>query len=153
MTEPAVPQMPPGPSSVRYRMAMALAVIVAGAALFAGVRATKTGDPDPVIINGRPDVVEHFVPAQGVQALHQTEVGIDLTAGYEGTLLINGVAIPTDELRLVPEQNQVFFLPAPDRTFASLPAGRNCITAIVWKSAVGRGRGSDLSFDWCFDVH
>lgn len=132
---------------------MLLAIVVAGGALFAGIRATETGDRDPVIINGRPDVVEHFLPRQGAQALHQTEVGIDLGPGYEGTLLINGVTIPDDELRIVAEQNQVFFLPGPGRTFESLPAGRNCITALVWKSAVGRGGASDLIFDWCFDVH
>jgi len=153
VTEPAATPLPAAPSSLRYRVAMILAVTIAGGALFAGIRATQTGDPDPVTINGRPDVVEHFMPRQGAQALHQTEVGIDLAPGYEGTLLVNGVAIPDDELRIVREQNQVFFLPGPARTFESLPAGRNCIAALVWKSAVGRGGGSDLTFDWCFDVH
>lgn len=153
MTEPAAPQTPIAPSSLRYRVIMTLAVLAAGAALFAGIHATNTGDANPVIVNGRPDVVEHFIPPEGVQALHQSEVGIDLTAGYEGALLINGVAIPDDELRRVPEQNQVFFLPGPDRAFEALAAGRNCVTAIVWKSSVGRSGGSDLSFNWCFDVH
>lgn len=153
MTDEAAPPMSIPPSSLRYRVIVTLAIVLAGGALFAGVRATRTGDETPVLVNGRPDVVERFIPPQGVQALHQTEVGIDLAPGYEGVLVVNGTVIPEDELRIVSQQNQVFFLPGPDRTFASLPAGQNCVTALVWKSSVGRGGGSDLSFDWCFDVH
>lgn len=140
------------PASLRYRLIVAAALVVASVALVAGILATDTDEDDGVLINGRPDVVEHVIPADGAHVLHQTEIGIDLAAGYEGTLGVNGTPIPTDELRLVPEQNQVFFLPGPDKVFEALPTGRNCVTALVWKSSVGQGKGSDLSFQWCFDV-
>jgi hypothetical protein len=135
---------------LRDRLGVTVALIVAAIALYAGVRATETGD-DEVLVNGQPGVVEQIVPRQGAEALQQSEIGIDLAAGYEAGLILNGTVIPTDELRLVPEQNQVFFAPAPDRTFETLPAGQNCVTAVVWKSSEGRG-SSDLSYQWCFDV-
>ena len=138
------------PSSWRYRIAVTVALLVAAAALYAGVRATETGDD--AVVNSRPDVVEQIIPRRDAEALSQSEIGIDLASGYEGGLILNGTAIPTDELRLVPEQNQVFFAPAPGGTFESLPSGQNCVTAVVWKSADGPGTTSDLSFSWCFDV-
>lgn len=150
MTDSARPSSPP-PSSLRYRLAVTAAIAVAVAALVAGVAATKTGEDDVAVVNGRPDVVEHVYPRRGAEALSQAEVGIDLAPGYEGGLILNGTVIPTDELRIVPEQNQVFFAPGPDRTFESLPSGQVCVTAVVWKSADGRGPG-DLTFQWCFDV-
>jgi hypothetical protein len=123
---------------------------VAAAALYAGVRATETGDD--AVVSSRPDVVEQIIPRRGAEALRQSEIGIDLAAGYEGGLILNGTTIPTDELRLVPEQNQVFFAPAPGHTFEALPSGQNCVTAVVWKSADGPGTPSDLTFSWCFDI-
>lgn len=139
------------PSSWRYRLAVTAALIVAAIALYAGVRATETGD-DARLVSGRPGVVEQIIPREAAEALQQSEIGIDLAPGYEGRLILNGTALPTDELRLVPEQNQVFFAPGPDKTFEALPAGKNCVVAVVWKSSDGPGTASDLSYSWCFDV-
>lgn len=143
---PTLPTMPP--PSWRYRIAVTVALIVAALALYAGVRATETDDGTAV---SRPDVVEQIIPRRDAEALQQTEIGIDLAAGYEGALILNGTPIPTGELRLVPEQNQVFFAPGPDRTFEVLPPGQNCVTAVVWKSEDGPST-ADLRIDWCFDV-
>jgi hypothetical protein len=142
----------PPPSSLRYRLAVTAALIVAALALVVGVRATRTDDDGSVLVNGRPDVVEHLVPRDGTEVLRQSEVGIDLAPGYEGRLVVNGTPIPDDELRTVPQQNQVFFAPAPGRVFEALPEGRTCITAIVWKSSDGPGTPSELSFQWCVNV-
>lgn len=151
MTDPTTHLPSPQRSSLRYRLVVTAALAAAAAALVAGVRATDTSDQDPVSVNGRPDVVERLQPRNGAEALQQAEVGIDLAPGYEGALMLNGTAIPNGELRIVPEQNQVFFAPGPDRTFEALPSGTNCATAVVWRSADGRGT-ADLTFQWCFDV-
>ena len=82
------------PSSWRYRLAVTAALVVAAAALYAGVRATETGDD--AVVNSRPDVVEQIIPRRGAEALQQAEIGIDLAPGYEGGLILNGTAIPTD---------------------------------------------------------
>lgn len=141
----------PGPSSWRYRAFVVAAIALAAAALYAGVRATETESDRPATVNGRPDVVERLYPRNGAEVLRQVEIGIDLTGGYEGALTVNDTVIPTDELRLVPEQNQVFFLPGPGKAVERLPPGANCVTAVVWRSAEGRGV-DDLSYRWCFDA-
>ena len=41
--------------------------------------------------------------------------------------------------------------PARARSIEELPAGQNCVTAVVWKSADGR-RAIGPTFPWCFDV-
>jgi hypothetical protein len=139
-------------SDTRFRLLIAVMVATAGVALYAGVRATDTGGEDPVTVSGRPDVVEHLVPGAGDEVIRQAELGVDLAPGYDGTLLVNGVEIPTEELRRVPEQNQVFFTPGEGKVVEQLNAGPNCATAIVWKASAGRGTADDQTFSWCFDA-
>jgi predicted RNA-binding Zn-ribbon protein involved in translation (DUF1610 family) len=135
-------------SEGRYRLLIAVLVVGAFAALYAGVRATDTGQDDPV----SPDVVEHLVPGEGDEVIRQAELGIDLAPGYEGALVVNGLEIPTDELRLVPEQNQVFFTPGEGKAVEELHAGPNCVEAVVWRSSQGRGTANDKSIPWCFEA-
>jgi hypothetical protein len=154
VTEPTPaepPRLVPRPSSWRYRAVVTVAVLAAIAALAVGVRATQTESDMPATVNGRPDVVEHLYPRNGAEVLRQVEVGVDLAAGYEGALVVNDTPIPEDELRLVPEQNQVFFTPGPGLSLETLPPGTSCVTVVAWKSSEGRGP-NDLSFRWCFDV-
>ncbi len=136
----------------RYRLLLALLVVGALGALYAGVRATDTGREGPVSVSGRPDVVEHLIPGEGDAVIRQAELGIDLGPGYEGALVVNGVPIPEDELRLVPQQNQVFFTPGDGKAVQQLEAGPNCAEAVVWKSSQGRGTADDQSFTWCFEA-
>jgi hypothetical protein len=138
-------------STTRYRALVAIALLAAAAALFLGVRAADTGGEDAVEVRSRPDVVEHVYPPNGDQVLRQSEIGIDLAPGYDGTLVVNGQPIPEEELRRVPEQNQIFFLPGEDTTFPKLPGGQNCVTALVWSSAAGPGV-ADETFRWCFEA-
>jgi hypothetical protein len=139
-------------SDTRFRLLIAAMVTLAGVALFAGVRATDTGGEDPVTVAGRPDVVEVLVPGAGDEVIRQAELGIDLAPGYDGTLVVNGVEIPAEEQRRVPEQNQVFFTPGEGKVVEQLRAGPNCATAIVWKASAGRGTADDQTFSWCFDA-
>lgn len=139
------------PVSWRYRAIVAVALVAAFGALAVGVRATQTGDRAPTVVNGRPDLVEHVYPPDGAQVLRQVEIGMDLAPGHEGRITVNGVTIPDDELRLVPEQNQVFFVPGPGRVIETLPPGTTCVSAVAWESSKGRGH-DDASFQWCFKV-
>lgn len=146
MTTPS-PDHPPRMSEGRYRLLIAVLVVGAFAALFAGVRATDTGEEDPF----NPDVVERLIPRAGDEVIRQAELGIDLAPGYEGALVVNGVEIPTDELRLVPEQNQVFFTPGEGKAVEALHAGPNLVVALVWRSAQGRGTADD-QVTWTFEA-
>jgi hypothetical protein len=139
-------------SDRRYRLLISGLIALAFLALFLGIRATDSGGGRDVSVSGRADVVEELIPRTGDEVLRQAERGIDLAPGYEASLLVNGVEIPTDELRLVPEQNQVFFTPAEGKAVEQLRAGPNCASAVVWKSSLGRGTANDMSFTWCFDA-
>lgn len=155
--EPAAPEPAAQPtvrtlSDGRYRLFLLVAIGGAVAALFFAYQATQTGARDPVTVAGRPDVVERLIPRSGAEVIRQAELGIDLAPGYAGTLVLNGTEIPTVDLRLVPEQNQVFFTPAEGKAVERLEPGPNCVTAIVWESAVGRDPATDLSFQWCFQA-
>ena len=139
-------------SDTRYRIFVAVALAAAAGCLVIAVAATNTGDPDdPATVSAAPNIVEHLVPPANSEQLRQSELGIDLAPGYEAELIVNGIEIPTNQLRAVPEQNQVFFTPGEGKIIEELPGGQVCVTAIAWKSSVGRS-AMDRSFQWCFDV-
>ena len=92
------------------------------------------------------------MPGAGDEVVRQAELGVDLAPGYEGALAVNGVEIPTEELRLVPEQNQVFFTPGEGKAVEQLRAGPNCAEAVMWRASAGRGTADDLSYRWCFEA-
>lgn len=139
--------LPAPMSQGRYRLLIAVLVVGAAVALVAAIRSTDSGDPDAAPAS---DVVERFVPKGGDEVLRQAELGVDLAPGYDGTLFVNGVEIPAEDQRRVPEQNQVFFTPGEGKAIERLHAGPNCVTALVWKAADGRGTSRDRSFPWCF---
>ena len=151
MTAPDPRPRRPPMSANRYRALVAIAIAAAGVALYLGVRATDTDGEDRVAVQSGPDLVEHVYPRNGDRVLRQSEIGIDLAPGHEATLIVNGQPIPDDELRRVPEQNQVFFQPGEGTTFPELPAGRTCVAALVWRSAAGRGV-DDQTVRWCFEA-
>ena len=146
----STPMRAPAPMSQgRYRAL--LAVLVAGAvvALIAGIALTDTTDPDD---KTQSELVEHLIPPRDDEVLRQAELGIDLAPGFDGTLAVNGVAIPVEEQRRVPEQTQVFFTPGDGKAVEQLLAGRNCVTATVWQAADGPGTPKDRTVDWCFEA-
>lgn len=138
-------------SQGRYRALVALAIGLALLAIVLGGLATRSGTENQTTVQGRPEVVERLIPGRGDEVLQQFEVGIDLAPGYEGSLTVNGVEIPEDQLRIVREQNQVYFQPGEGKVVTELQAGPNCAVATVWRSAVGPGE-RDETFQWCFEA-
>jgi hypothetical protein len=141
----------PSPYSTRFRIGAAL---VAAAAL--GVFAftfivLDEGDDDPVLQGGDAAVVENLIPRRNSQVPQQSGVGIDLVPGWDGTLVLDGVEIPRDQLVLTPELGLIEFTPGPDRAVEELSAGQNCVTAIIWRMDDGRGV-DDRTIPWCFEV-
>lgn len=155
MADPADPTaaLPPLPtSSLRYKLFVAVALLTAAAAMATAIHLTNTKDADPVTVTGAPTVVQQLIPANGSSELRQSELGIDLAPGYEGTLIVNGIEIPAKQLRIVEAQNQVFFTPGPGKVIEELEGGQTCVVALVWKSSDGRGTSEDKTFRWCFGV-
>lgn len=137
--------------STRFKLA-AVAVVAVAALLFTlAIRLFDDGGDDPVLRGGDAAVVENLLPARNDQVPQQSNVGIDLVTGWEGTLVIGGVEIPEDELQITPEIGLVEFTPGEGRAVEQLDPGRNCVSAIIWRVADGRGV-DDRTIPWCFEV-
>ena len=146
----STPMQAPSPMSPgRYRALVAVLVVGAVTALVVGIAVIDTTDPDD---KTQSEIVERFIPNANEEVLRQAELGIDLAPGYDGTLAVNGVDIPVEDQRRVPEQNEVFFAPAEGKAVERLLAGPNCVTATVWRAADGPGTDQDRTFSWCFEA-
>lgn len=113
---------------------------------------SDASDDDGIARSGGTDAfVEQLLPAEQSQAVQQATVGIDLAAGWEGTLVVDGRQIPPDQLNVRSALNRVEFTPGEGKVFSSLPSGRLCVRAIVWETRVGQADGA-RDVNWCFDV-
>ena len=147
-----MPQTLPAPSplsSGRYRLLVGGLLAAAVIVLAVGIAVVDTGGPDQAT---QSEIVERLIPKANDEVLRQAELGIDLAPGYDGTLAVNGVDIPVEDQRRVPEQNEVFFTPAEGKAVEQLHAGPNCVTATVWRAAEGPGTANDRTFSWCFNA-
>ncbi len=128
-----------------------------GVALFGIVYAFtigQTGEP------GQPDRegVSRVFPAPGAQeirppgdeTMRDLEIGVEFEPGWTGTLQVEGVEIPPDQLRRVPELFQVWFRPGPGKAIEELRPGRHCATALAWR--INETRDDARSIPWCFQV-
>lgn len=129
-----------------------------------GDTVVESGNPCEVTISGEgadvpacdpdrepaPSAVEQLFPADGAEALQQVQVGVDLGSAFTGTLYIDGIEVPEDQLVRVEALNQVFFSPGDGQVIEEWEPGRNCVRAIVWPIVEGRSESRDV--DWCFEV-
>jgi len=136
-------------SAGRYRVLIGALFAGAALALVVGIAVTDSSKTDDAT---QSEIVERFIPNADDEVLRQAELGIDLAPGYDGTLAVNGVDIPVEDQRRVPEQNEVFFSPGEGKAVEQLVAGPNCVTATVWKAADGPGTANDRTFQWCFSA-
>jgi len=129
---------------------MALLVVVALAGIVVAVMAASTGgDRTSEVL---PESVERLIPASGAEILAQSTVGIDVAEGYDAYLIVEGKEIRegTDGLVRQTGTGLVQFTPGEGRPVTGLPSGRNCMTAMVWKSTEGPKTAKPVN--WCFDV-
>jgi len=138
------------PYSTRFKV-IASVVLVAAISLFVVAFLTLSGNKDQGLSADNAKVVDSLVPTPNTQVPQQSSVGIDLVAGWDGVLRINGVEIPEDELVKTPQTGLIMFTPGDGKTVEQLEAGRNCVTAVIWPIADGRGP-ADRQVPWCFEV-
>jgi hypothetical protein len=136
--------------STRFKVVATLVLAAAIAAFVLAYLSFQEGEDDPMLTTGTSEIVETLIPRRNSQVPQQASVGIDLVSGWTGTLLVNGVEIPQDELTLTPELALIEFSPGDGRAVEELATGRNCVTAVVWP--IAQGRGSAEQIPWCFDV-
>jgi hypothetical protein len=127
-----------------------------------GFALSNNGTTD-IRVEGNP-AIEALFPEPDAEVLRQTSVGIDLIAGYEAELTINGVAIPLDEINVLrdldnPREsaqtsgtfgdtlNRFLYQPLEGRSVPELQGDSNCVVAVYWPLADPSDR---KSIEWCF---
>lgn len=131
-------QLAPSDRLIRGIIALAFAV---GVGVFVVAVLIGGGDDNDITVSNN-DAIEELVPARGDEVLAQTEVALDLAAGYRGQFL-------THNGRDVAEFTT--FNAALNRVVLDLPDGldpdQNCVEAGYWNVA----RPDEVSvIGWCF---
>lgn len=169
-TEPRPPSRPTGdpvgffdrPWVTRSLTVVGLALAVA---IFAyGCQVGESADGPA----GDPVIVEQFPPPGG-RALRQTEVGAHLALGYDGRLVVDGIAIPEEQMEgaLDPDdpanrrnvelygprmnnRHRVVFRPGPDKVIEEFAQGEVQITLRYFPA--GRQETEALETSWTVTV-
>src|SRR5262245_48470617 len=140
------------PYSTRFKLVAIFVLALAIAAFVAAYFATSDEGDDQLGTSAAigNDIVEQRIPAPNSQVPQQSTVGVDLVSGWEGTLVLNDVEIPADQLKLTPELARIEFTPGDGKVVEQLRAGLNCVTAVVWPIAESRDTARQIP--WCFTV-
>lgn len=151
------------------RLLIASAVIALGLVLVGlGFLRSVTGRE----AQGLPAAIESIEPVKGaVRVPAQTRVFVDLQAGYEGVLVIDGVEIPTTNINeptgstptepgqqvslppntiYEPGNATLTFVPSDEALVSKFVQGVHTVRVIYWKTTEGRARAQ--SFTWDFTV-
>lgn len=121
-----------------------IALLLGVAALAAvGLTRLSSGDSQPVS-----SIIESITPGNGDSALQQGQLTVDLLTGWDGSLTIDGKAIPDSQVTKVREQGKLTFQPGAGKVLEYFPAGQNCVTLKYWQLATGPEQSFTKA--WCF---
>ncbi len=128
------------------RVLLGLAALMGVAAILLALVLADTDDND-VSVTGNA-AVDELIPPRNAQVLSQENVGIDLAFGYDARLTVNGVQIPREQIRHLPNINRFTFRPDQGKVVESLRAEQNCAQVSYWRQEVGPSDADTIS--WCF---
>ena len=90
-------------------------------------------------------------PKPGALVQRQTTVFFEVDASYQGSLSIDGHAIPDDQLERIPVgRTRIAYTPGPGKELPKLRPGRVCAIASFW--LIGKSPASARSLPWCFNL-
>lgn len=95
-----------------------------------------------------PAAVESVFPSGGNLELRQTTIIADLASGYLGYLMLDGIELPPDQVRLVEGLNRLEFTPEPGGDIDL--RGRHCAAVVYW--TVTQTRDDGRAYRWCFNL-
>lgn len=130
------------------RVLLGIAALMGAAAILLALILADTDDND-VTVTGNA-AVDELIPPRNAEVLSQETVGIDLGAGYDARLTINGVDIPPGQIRHLPNLNRFTFRPDQGKAIESLRAEQNCVLVAYWRLEVGPADADTIS--WCFSA-
>lgn len=126
---------------------LALLIAVSLVGLVVAFQSAVTEDP----LDTLPKEIVRVFPAEGAVTLSQDAIGYELAPGYRGTLRINTVEIPEDQVAFTDGINRISYTPGEGTETGRLIEGRHCAAAIYWPVAEGRA-GVLPAYQWCFIV-
>lgn len=129
------------------RLVIALAMVGAVAALFFALALYEESPVLPL----RPAAIKFISPAPGSFGVRQGTVFYELGDQYTGTLRLDSVAIPEDQLDVIGGLNRISFTPGSGKEIEALEPGAHTATAVFWPR--GEGRAEARSYTWRFNVH
>ena len=135
-------------SIVLRRVLLGIAALMGAAAILLALFLSDTDDND-VTVTGNA-AVDELLPPRNAEVLSQETVGIDLATGYDARLTINGVEIPPDQIRHLPNLNRFTFRPDQGKAIENLRAEQNCVVVTYWRQEVGPADADTIS--WCFSA-
>ena len=120
-----------------------------------------------------PDVIERMSPGPGDQVLQQSQILVDFVAGYNASLVIDGIALETTRLDELsdngatpkpgaqveipptaiydPGNYTISFLPQDGAPITTLSQGTHTATVLFWKNTEGPEKAR--SFTWKFSAN
>lgn len=109
-----------------WRRAGIVALLVV-AGLFVWAAARSGGGTDGGV--DRESAIVSYTPSPGGQVLRQSQVGVELEAGYDGRLTIDGVPIPEDQMvgAIDPSSPEFAALPADLREQGPRPNNKHIV--------------------------
>jgi hypothetical protein len=147
------------------RLVLASAVIGCGMLLIVlGFNSSVTGRKALAL----PATIENIDPVRGAVGVPaQTEVLVDMLPGYTGELTIDGVKLPTTNIRDIPSapgrqvtlpattiyddaRATLTFIPTADAAITSFAQGAHTVKVTYWKTVEGRSKAR--SYSWTFSV-
>lgn len=150
---------------LRERIKDSLPILLVGLGLGGVILGFSLGGGDDGPQNLDP-AIQELLPADGAEVLRQTPVGIDLQAGFEAVLFVNGNRIPEDQVNVLRDAenprepseqtsdfgttiNRFTYSPSAGTVYEELPGDENCARAEFWPVE----DPTDIrSVEWCFTV-
>lgn len=126
-------------------VAVTTGALVAAAAVVLAVWLTRSSET----VSSYPVGLQGVVPAPDAQVPRQTPVGARVDPGWEPTLVIDGVPIPSGQLDAGTTQlGEYFFAPGEGKAISQLRSGKIC--AVIRATPVTALEAPDLVYEWCF---
>lgn len=171
--DPAEPEarevlVPTSLNSPAVEIARRVVIVLALAfGVFLLIKATQRDSTELLTDTGNARVAARF-PLPDAQTPSQSQVGVELVEGFDGTLTIAGTPIPEEQLdgardpsTLSAEQlakygvrpnnrNRLFYTPGPDKVLESIPEGE--VTVVVTYHRDRQPTVDTGTYSWTFTV-
>ncbi len=118
-------------STTRYRIILSVLGLAFGALVVGAVVLAPSGD-----VTDLPGALEGFSPDDGAIVQRQTSLEVDLRAGYDLNIVIDGLTIPREDIEFTEATGKYVFRPGPDKVITEWLPGFH-IVEIEFDRAVG----------------